>query len=658
MQGHVAFRSRDTVQHIRERLEAQAGRRLEELFLTALPASPDPAQSLRLLDAALLASSDPRDSLLHLESDSRLATEFFLLGGAHSAIASALIARPDAALALLDGEKRDHLLQREVLLLDGAAYSRQLPDPLHLRPFKLQRLALIVLNGNLGLWDETRQDRALQDLADALVTLLSEAIGIPSLGSAPSVQDTAGLYEQLAEAIRRLEDRHHLSDPNDKGRRLDSILGAAGRRIQALPASLLGLEARHPDARSEVLRRLGTHGSVASHWLDALPESSAFYECLIESDRAFVRFQTLLREDSSLIPAYKASRSLTDNLLNGDFDESFHADSLLRELPTSCSLNALAETFSMGWHSACSWWLIEPSFDLGASLSDLMDALLVHCAHRLYLDFDVIALGSYGRREIAPGSDADVLFLVQDSRLLEAAEQQAADLIALTNKLTSLGAPVKLDVRLRREGSKSLVRTFQGFLKYELEEMQMWQRFELGMVRGILGSEDSVAVATKAAYAQPVTPERLKELLEMKRRIETQNLKPQYRQRDIKLGEGALGDLEWFVHVMEMRYPTATRAGEHVLMEDRIRALGRARLINAIEVHELLMARTHLLELRNRLELMGVPEDVLPENPAKLEALAVRLYAADANDLLLRHERLTKTVRTIYSEAMEALKVW
>ncbi|MES1227880.1 MAG: hypothetical protein ABUL72_04360, partial [Armatimonadota bacterium] len=149
---------------------------------------------------------------------------------------------------------------------------------------------------------------------------------------------------------------------------------------------------------------------------------------------------------------------------------------------------------------------------------------------------------------------------------------------------------------------------------------------------------------------------RLKELILMKSRIETERVAPQYRKRNIKLGQGSLGDIEWFVHLHEMRYPTATKAGSHVTLDEGIRALGRARLINAIEAEQLLIAFHHLSDLRLRLALLGFKDDLVPENPDKLNRLAHVCGDKDANAFLQRHEHMIDTVRAIYLEGMERLR--
>ena len=142
----------------------------------------------------------------------------------------------------------------------------------------------------------------------------------------------------------------------------------------------------------------------------------------------------------------------------------------------------------------------------------------------------------------------------------------------------------------------------------------------------------------------------------MKKRIETERVKPQHIRREVKLGWGGLNDIEWFVHLHEMRYPTATHAGENRKMPDRIHALLRAGLINALESDQLLAAREHLLRVRARLTLLGLTKDLIPENPDKLDRLAHASGEKDANSFLAKHERMIDRVRAIYQDGLERLR--
>lgn len=306
---------------------------------------------------------------------------------------------------------------------------------------------------------------------------------------------------------------------------------------------------------------------------------------------------------------------------------------------------------------ACSSWIGLSDFDLGAHLADIAGRLLAHAAKRLYLRCSVLALGSLGRRELSPDSDLDVLFLAESETDMAEAENQASGLLAMLDRLRRFGAPFRVDAGRPDSPKRArLVRGYDEFLRYELERMGMAERLGLGDARLILGDEEAQALARRVALAQPLTPERLRELIVAKRQIETEQVAPRHVRRDLKFGQGGLQEIVWFVHLMEMRYPTATRAGVSTDLTARIATLGRARLINAVETEELLKARTHLLDLRARLALIGQRGDLLPENPDKLDVLARAIGEGDANGLLRRHERVLSTVRAIFADGMDRLR--
>jgi hypothetical protein len=105
-----------------------------------------------------------------------------------------------------------------------------------------------------------------------------------------------------------------------------------------------------------------------------------------------------------------------------------------------------------------------------------------------------------------------------------------------------------------------------------------------------------------------------------------------------------------------MRYPTATKAEALQPAEERIRTLGRAGLLNMIEVEQVLAARRHLLEVRLRLALLGLEKDIVPENPDKLNRLAESMGMEDGNAFLAKHEQIIDAVRAIYLEGLERLR--
>jgi [glutamine synthetase] adenylyltransferase / [glutamine synthetase]-adenylyl-L-tyrosine phosphorylase len=460
-------------------------------------------------------------------------------------------------------------------------------------------------------------------------------------------------------------------------RDLAQLLGLHRRTIGSLYQSTLHPQAESSQDRLAVATALGIFSHSALQWFDVLPQSDAFYSSLVQNRDSLDRVRTIVQSAPRLVPLFKESVPLTELLLSGEIEEEFDATSLIEALPVDATPKIVAEVYSRAWTHLCAKWVLgspltrprvarAPSppegrgiagISLLREISHLADALIRHCAKRLYSEFDIIALGSLGLEDMTLDSDADVVLFVSSGGVHLDAETHAQFLLSLISQIKRLGAPIELDLRLRPEGGQGLlVRTYEGFSQYELEAMEMWERFALGQSRLLLGSEDALQLVLKAAYAQPLTPERLKELLAMKHRIETERVQPQHMRREVKLGLGGLADIEWFVHLHEMRYPTATKAGENLHMEDRIRALGRAQLINAVETDQLLMAREHLLTLRLRLSLQGLKKDLLPENPDKLQRLALASGFEEGNAFLAHHEQVIDTVRAIYKEGLERLK--
>lgn len=409
--------------------------------------------------------------------------------------------------------------------------------------------------------------------------------------------------------------------------------------------------------RSQIERQLGPLAAAAFPWFDSLPDPDAFYEALVSNEGSLERVRTLLHAAPALVGAFRRSIGLTELLLSGEIEESFSPEERLAGLNIETPLHTVANVYTDLQARISAQWVLDPSFDLSLRLSCMLDGLIDHCMRRLYAEFTVIALGSYARQDMNLVSDGDLLLLVETGSEHRDAEEQAQALLSMFHMLKRHGAPVEIDLRLRPEGRQGLlVRTLEGFRSYELNRMEMWERFALGSSRLVKGSPACLEAVRRAAYAMPLTPERLKELIAIKKRIESERVSPPYLRRNVKLGWGGLGDLEWFVQLHKMRYPNATNASAHIRLDEGIRALGRASLINAVETEQLLAGLEHLTRVRTQLALLGYKDDRVPENPDKLDRLAQVSGDADANAFLLRHEHMIDTVRAIYLDGMERLR--
>jgi glutamate-ammonia-ligase adenylyltransferase len=447
------------------------------------------------------------------------------------------------------------------------------------------------------------------------------------------------------ESVARLMD---IEPPSELERALD----ANRRTIEALYASYL--KEGEPPARIALRSRIHTLGAS---WLDAMPESEAFYAQLLENEGSLDRVERIVELAPALIPGLRNSVSITEAIFSGEIEEEFDPISALEALPTDCSVDQLAHTVASVHTRLSVQWVLDPTWDLGEGLTSIADATMRHVMRRLYVDADFLALGSYGRCEIGLHSDLDALFLIDDPRRHAETEMGVQQLLALVSQLHRHGSPFELDLRLRPDGGKGLlVRSYEALKAYDLEGMDLWERFAIGQVRLVVGTPRALEVVRRSAYGLPLTPERLGELAGMKRRIENERVKVQHRYRDIKLGRGGLGDIEWFVHILEMRYPTALNVGTEMRIRERIRRLGEAKLVNAIEAEELNEAYEHLVRVRHWLAMQGIENAIVPENPDKLNRLAAAMGLDDSNSFLRQHEAIVTRIRQIYEEGMARLR--
>lgn len=429
------------------------------------------------------------------------------------------------------------------------------------------------------------------------------------------------------------------------------------RTIGSLYRSALHPSPEASSSRVFVLSELGPEAGLVSQWFDALPEAEAFYNALAQNADSLQRVRKIALVAPRLLGQFQHSVELTELLLSGEIEELIDAPALVANLSSDATPRKVAQTYTHLWAQRCAAWVLNCDGNLGRDLSALAKAMIVHVCKRLAASFDVIALGSLSQAATSIDSDADLLLLVAHAESHQDAEENAQMFLRFFEGLKRQGAPINVDLRLRPDGRAGmLVRTHAGLAKYELEGMEMWERFALGQASLLYGDIQSEEVILKAAYAQPLTPERLRELLAMKKRIETERVSPQHAMRNVKIGYGGISDIDWFVHLHEMRYPTATSAGTLTLMDERLRALARAGLINALEYETLVQSHGYLQHLRHRLALLDFREDLVPENPDKLQRLAHVLDFDDGNSFLAYHRSVLETVRAIFTEGMERLR--
>ncbi len=279
----------------------------------------------------------------------------------------------------------------------------------------------------------------------------------------------------------------------------------------------------------------------------------------------------------------------------------------------------------------------------------------------------VVALGRQGGREIRYASDADVLYV---HRPLAGADpqlaQQQAELIA--GRISALlkqpcKPPVQaervleIDADLRPEGSKgALVRSLDSYQKYYNRWSLAWEAQALLRARPIAGSDqlaqDFMNLVDPVRYPESFSEDNVREIRRIKARVESERLpRGADPARHLKLGRGALSDVEWLVQLIQLQHASKEPSLRTTETETALKAIGEIGLLPEAEVETLLESWRLTSRIRAGIIIWsGRGSDQLPSSWRDLEAVArwCGYDAGQAGDLEEDYLRLTRRSRGIF----------
>ncbi len=265
----------------------------------------------------------------------------------------------------------------------------------------------------------------------------------------------------------------------------------------------------------------------------------------------------------------------------------------------------------------------------------------------------IVGLGRLGGAELNYSSDWDMLFVYDVERPRDdesrgernaLAAGLAQDVLAAIDALNLRGANIEVDLRLRPWGSKgNLIYTTRGYLDYFKNHAETWERQAVLKSRYVAGNPTVgrrlERVLRAVSAGRGVTPEEESAIHAMKTRIETERLKPQERETDLKLGNGGLSDIEWLAQRLQLRHGPQH---PNVRATSTLRALDALETLHALdrsEVNVLTSAYRLLTRVRNAMTLLaGTPTNVFPADPQRRRVLARLLGYEDR--LVVRAEQM------------------
>jgi len=247
----------------------------------------------------------------------------------------------------------------------------------------------------------------------------------------------------------------------------------------------------------------------------------------------------------------------------------------------------------------------------------------------------VIAMGKCGGRELNYVSDVDVIFVCESDVDLTEAQWVASRLMTICGQ-----AAWQVDANLRPEGSQGpLVRTLAAHEAYYRRWARTWEFQALLKARPVagdlaLGSRWSAAVSPLVWQAAE-RPEAVEDVRAMRRRI-IENVRPEERDREVKLGPGGLRDIEFAVQLLQLvhgRGDEALRSGstlEALAALTQRGYVGRDDGVALGQSYRFLRSVEHRLQLQRLRRTHTVPEGRTAEGAAALRWLAHALgFRAD-----------------------------
>jgi [glutamine synthetase] adenylyltransferase / [glutamine synthetase]-adenylyl-L-tyrosine phosphorylase len=269
------------------------------------------------------------------------------------------------------------------------------------------------------------------------------------------------------------------------------------------------------------------------------------------------RLQTVSESAPLLVRGFERSWALGEALLSGEIEEAVSSSSKVEKLVVE-----RARIWSL--------WLLEAESEPWIKWTEAVEKALLRELENAPAELIVIGLGSFGNQEMSPGSDVDLLFLVTDYSAQQETEKWVTEWLARWEiSRTEYANPVEIDLRLRADGKKGLtVRTVSSYVEYVHFEMDPWEFYMLGHARVIRGEFDLSSI-----YAKKIEESEYRSLREVKARITNELVRPEHLKIDVKLGEGALLDIEWIQRHYEMRSgvgggaPLKNRLAQPVLVQ-------------------------------------------------------------------------------------------
>jgi glutamate-ammonia-ligase adenylyltransferase len=279
----------------------------------------------------------------------------------------------------------------------------------------------------------------------------------------------------------------------------------------------------------------------------------------------------------------------------------------------------------------------------------------------------LVGVGKLGGRELTTGSDLDVFIVFGEDGATDGAERVDAHtfwsgvverLAGTLGDITAAGVAFPIDLRLR-PGSKGsgFASSLEAAERYYREYGDLWERQTLTRARLVLGDRALGrrvrAIVNRHVYGAPLDPNGLKEIAEVRTRMEVELGKETPGRWHVKFGAGGLVEVEFLTQALQLVHGAAPPAVRRANTTAALAALGRVGALPATRAAELVDHYRFLRRVSAALRLLSArPPDALELAGPMPARVASALAYPSRESFLEEYRRRTSAVRAAYSEVI------
>jgi glutamate-ammonia-ligase adenylyltransferase len=290
----------------------------------------------------------------------------------------------------------------------------------------------------------------------------------------------------------------------------------------------------------------------------------------------------------------------------------------------------------------------------------------------------VLGMGKLGGQELNYSSDVDVLFVYsgEGSVFKQAPAKGRAPRQVMSNhqffnrvaeafigevsRMTPEGTLYRIDLRLRPEGEGGpLSRSLDSYENYYAQWGQTWERMMLMKTRGVAGdglvAAEFLEMIQSFRYPRSMNSDVLREVAEMKDRIEKEVVKSGQLDSNVKLGRGGIREVEFIVQSLQLLH-----AGRQPFLQTSqtlpgLEKLTQYLLLESDEARALAEGYVFLRDVEHRLQMEDNQQThTIPANRQAQERLARLMGFGKLPEFEAARKKLSGNIRRIFVKMLRA----